>query len=64
MSKIDIAGVTFKYILTKAGFTASPQKLSMDLEFIKSKNGNFHRSWDPKHTLESVQPASTSAGLI
>lgn len=36
ISKIDITGITFKYILTKAGFLPSLWKLSMDLEFIKS----------------------------
>lgn len=64
MSKIELAGITFKYSLTKAEFTASLQELSMDLELINSKNGNLHRSWDPKNTLKSTQPASTSSGFI
>lgn len=64
MSKIELAGTVLKYVLTKAEFTAALWELSMDLEFINSKNGKFHRSWDPKNTLKSIQPTPTASGLI
>lgn len=62
MSKLVIEGI--KVDLNKIWVHCFSLEAFIDLEFMKSKNGSFHRSWDPKCTLESIQPVSTSAGLI
>lgn len=48
MSKIDLTGITFKYILTITEFTASLWKLSMDFEFIMWKKWKISQELGPQ----------------